>query len=109
LVIDPFVKSHAVNENDNNMMDQVVTTWANIAHVTGCSIHLVHHTRKANGEQATIESSRGASAVKDAARVRRAVNGMTKHQAEDGGISEADRPKYICTDYTSSSLVPAGE
>src|SRR4051812_14765269 len=80
LIIDPFVSSHSANENDNVAMDAVVKTWARIAYETGCSIHLVHHTRKVNGELASIESARGASAMNYAARVRRAINRMTVKQ-----------------------------
>jgi RecA-family ATPase len=46
LVIDPFVSSHGVNENDNSAIDAVAKTWARIAKRANCAIVLVHHSRK---------------------------------------------------------------
>ena len=46
LIIDPFVKSHRVGENDNVAIDMVATEWAMIADTTGCAIELLHHPRK---------------------------------------------------------------
>lgn len=62
LVIDPFVSSHQVSENDNGAIDQVAKEWSRLADRCNCAIELVHHTRKTNGEDATTESGRGASA-----------------------------------------------
>ena len=45
MVIDPFVSSHRVSENDNGAIDAVAKTWADIANVTGCAVELVHHSR----------------------------------------------------------------
>jgi hypothetical protein len=107
MIVDPFVTSHNVNENDNMMINDVVDQWRAIANATGCAIMLVHHSRKLNGEAASIEAARGASALKDAARVRRAVNGMTETQAGKAGIVDPDR--FICADYRSTSFIPPGE
>lgn len=46
LIIDPFVSSHAVTENDNMAIDAVVKAWARVADEANCAILLVHHTRK---------------------------------------------------------------
>ena len=35
VIIDPFVSSHAVPENDNGAIDRVVKTWARVADATG--------------------------------------------------------------------------
>ena len=109
LVIDPFVTSHNVPENDNTMMNEVVDQWRAIADATGCALQLVHHTKKTNGEAATIEASRGASAVSSAARVRRAINTMTQSEADAAGIERAERFRYIAADYRSTSFIPGGE
>ncbi|MEG8224037.1 AAA family ATPase, partial [Sphingomonas sp. HH69] len=60
LILDPFVSSHAVSENDNRAMDMVAKQWARIADICDCSINLVHHVRKQNGTEATADSARGA-------------------------------------------------
>ena len=49
MIVDPFVASHRVAENDNPSMELVASTWAHIAEVTGCAIELVHHARKTGG------------------------------------------------------------
>jgi RecA-family ATPase len=60
LIIDPFVSSHKVPENDNGAMDEVVKAWGGIAGRTKCAIELVHHTRKIGGGEITAEHGRGA-------------------------------------------------
>ena len=39
-IIDPFVSSHRVTENDNNAIELVVKKWAHIADVTNCAMNL---------------------------------------------------------------------
>lgn len=88
VIIDPFVSCHQANENDNNAIDAVAKTWAAIANRTGCAIHLVHHSRKTNGGPVDVEDSRGASALMNAVRSARALNPMTKSQAQEAGIED---------------------
>lgn len=77
VVIDPFVSSHQASENDNGAIDLVAKEWARLADRCDCAIELVHHTRKTNGEEATTESGRGASALLAAARSGRVLNKMS--------------------------------
>lgn len=51
-----------------------------------CSIELVHHTRKLNGNDATVEDSRGGSALIGAVRAGRALNAMTADEAAKAGL-----------------------
>ncbi|MDX6807170.1 AAA family ATPase [Terrihabitans rhizophilus] len=88
VIIDPFVSSHRVSENDNRSIDQVVKAWARIAGICGCCIELVHHARKTGGAEVTVEASRGAVALTDAARSARALNGMTKEEAASAGVEK---------------------
>ena len=46
LIVDPFVRCHAVAENDHEKIDFVAAQFSKIAATTGCAISLVHHTRK---------------------------------------------------------------
>lgn len=86
LIVDPFVSSHRVPENDNGMIDAVVKRWARVAEDANCAIELVHHTRKENGNEITAESSRGGSAIASAARDVRVLNRMTSSEAEKFGV-----------------------
>jgi len=60
VIIDPFVSSHRVTENDNPAIDLVAKQWGKIADRTNTAIELVHHTRKTNGAETTVEDARGA-------------------------------------------------
>ena len=87
LDVDPFVSCHEVFENDNSAIDMIAKEWSRVAELANCSIHLVHHTRKAPaGTEVTTESSRGAKALTDAARVARALNQMTEEEGANAGV-----------------------
>ncbi|MEZ5714386.1 MAG: AAA family ATPase [Paracoccaceae bacterium] len=58
-ILDPFISTHGVPENDNNAMDLVIKQFAAIADATNCAIDLVHHTRKLNGAEADMDSHAG--------------------------------------------------
>lgn len=96
LSIDPFVSSHAVNENDNMAIDRVVKTYAAIARETGCAIDLVHHSRKTNGNAVTIDDGRGASSMVGAVRAGRVLNVMSAEEATKAGIEH--RFQYVRVD-----------
>jgi hypothetical protein len=88
LVIDPFVSSHAVAENDNVIIDRVAKRWKRLATETNIAIVLVHHTSKSGGKEITADSSRGASALVNAARSTLVLNPMTKEDGERFGITD---------------------
>lgn len=50
------------------------------------SIELVHHTRKLNGGEASVEDSRGGSALVGAVRAGRALNPMSPEEAAKAGM-----------------------
>jgi hypothetical protein len=87
LIIDPFVSCHEVLENDNTAIDMIAKEWSRVAEIGNCAVHLVHHTRKAPaGTEVTTESSRGAKALTDAARVARAINQMTEAEGTKADV-----------------------
>lgn len=87
-VVDPFVSSHRVSENDNGAIDLVVKRWGKIAHCTRTSIELVHHVRKTNGAEVTIEDARGASALVNGTRATRALTRMSDNEGKSLGVTE---------------------
>ncbi|MBX7492653.1 helicase RepA family protein [Qipengyuania sp. 1NDW9] len=95
LVIDPFVKSHAVNENDNRAIDVVVRTWKSLAADLGIAIVLVHHTRKLNDRMASADDSRGASSMSGAVRTVLVIQPMSADVAKELGVPESEREDYI--------------
>lgn len=107
LIIDPFVSSHRVSENDNNAIERVVKLWAQIADATNCAVNLVHHSRKTNGAEVTVEDGRGAVALLAAARSARALNQMSEVEAGKYGIE--NRRYYFRADNGKSNLTPPPE
>jgi hypothetical protein len=110
LVVDPFVSSHGVNENDNGAIDAVAKTWARIAKRANCAIVLVHHSRKLGGEKVSAESARGGSSLIAAARVTLVLNRMDPREADTFGISEeAERRRLFTVQDDKSNRAPAAE
>jgi hypothetical protein len=109
VIIDPFVTTHRVPENDNGAIDAVVKAWNRIAEETNTAVMLVHHSRKPNGGEMTVDDARGASALLAAARSARAVNGMTKEEAKQIEMPERERRRYFSTSLGKANLTKAPE
>ncbi len=105
-IVDPFVSSHRVSENDNMAIDAVVKRWNKVAEDCNCAIILVHHSRKENGGEITADSCRGGSSIVGAARDVRVINRMTKEQAESYGLDDYRRYFNVGSDKTN--FTPAG-
>lgn len=95
LIVDPFVSTHSVNENDNGAIDKVAKLWAQIAHETNCAVDVVHHLRKVSDRDATVEDARGAVSLIGAARSVRVLNRMSEDQATAAGLNPTDRFPYF--------------
>ena len=105
LIVDPFVSSHAVTENDNMAIDAVVKAWARVADAANCAILLVHHTRKENGAKITADSARGGGALIGAVRDCRTLNRMDEDEAKKLGI---DNPRgYFKVQSDKGNFAPA--
>jgi hypothetical protein len=109
VLIDPFISSHKVSENDNNAIDAVVKTWGEIAEITGIGLDLAHHSKKTGGEEVTVEDSRGASALLAAVRSARALNTMTVEEANKSGVPQGLRGRYFRVTNGKLNLAPPPE
>ena len=107
--IDPFVGTHDVNENDNGAINAVVAQIRAVADHTRSAIGLVHHIRKGNGEDATIDSVRGAGSLIGAARCARVINRMGKDEAERMGIDPLDARSLFRVDDGKANLAPPAD
>jgi len=108
LIVDPFVTSHTVPENDTTAMNAVVAQWRLIADTTGCAIELVHHTSKAgamNADDFGVYASRGAGALIDGVRSARVLSRMREEEAERFGIEDAPA-SYFRVTMGKANLVP---
>jgi hypothetical protein len=109
MIIDPFVKSHKVTENDNNAIDQTATEWAGIADICGCSIELSHHSRKTNGAEITVEDARGAGALINASRSARVLNKMSREEAKSAYLEPDVAWRYYRIDNGKANMAPPSE
>lgn len=103
-IVDPFVRSHEVNENDNMEIDKVVQCFNRIADRTGCAIGLVHHTSKGIAKPGEMDKARGASALVSACRIAHTVSPMTAKEANEFGIKEDGRFWYMRLDNAKANL-----
>lgn len=106
MIVDPFVSTHGVNENDNGAIDKVAKLWAQIADYTNCAIDIVHHLRKVSDREATVEDARGAVSLIGAARSVRVLNRMSPEQAGEAGIPPDERFSHFSVTYGKSNLTP---
>jgi hypothetical protein len=105
-IADPFVTLHRVSENDNVLIDGVMTIIRNLAHRTGCAFELAHHFRKLNGQEASVDDVRGASSIIGACRSVRIVAQMTKDEGEKYGLPEDERRSYIWLQNGKANMLP---
>lgn len=104
LVVDPYAESHDLQENSNPDMVKAAAAWRRIARATNCAILLVHHVRK--GIIDSIDAARGAKALTDSARAGLIMAAMSAEEAEQFGINEEDRQRYVRLDDAKMNLAP---
>jgi hypothetical protein len=104
--VDPFVAAHGVNENDNMAMNAIVGQIRKVADETKCAIGLVHHIRKGNGQDADIDSVRGAGSLIGAARAARVINKVSADDAVKLGVNEKDAVGIFRVDDGKANLAP---
>ena len=109
VIIDPFVSVHEVNENSNTAIQVVVAMLRKLARETDAAIHVVHHVRKGNGDDATIDSVRGAGALIGAARAARVINKVSAADAAKLGIAEIESRGLFRVDDGKANLAPPAE
>jgi AAA domain len=107
LILDPVVSFHAVAENDNTKLQQVLEQFSAVANETTASVELVAHTRKANGNEITADDARGASALHDKVRSLRTVNRMTEKEGEKAGLSAGEFKSVFRLDNGKASMTKA--
>jgi AAA domain len=105
--IDPLVKAHGVDENDNNQIDQVVAILVGIAIEHDCAVDAPHHTNKLLTEPGNANSARGASAFKDGGRLAYTLLPMTPDEAQTFGVPEEERRRLVRMDSAKVNIVPA--
>ena len=109
VILDPFVSAHLVNENNNGSIQAVVAMLRKLARDTNSSVQLVHHIRKGNGDDATIDSVRGAGSLIGAARAARVINRITPEDAMALGVDEHEALGIFRVDDGKANLAPPSD
>lgn len=98
-ILDPFVSSHRMGENDNNAIDAVVKRLGKLAERADCAVEIVHHVRKPGGgntAQTDVNDARGASALIGGVRSARVLNIMSEEIAGNiPNFNVEDRYSYF--------------
>jgi hypothetical protein len=104
VVLDPFVKIHSVDENDNGSVDQVVVLLARIATECNCAVDVLHHQPKGRGGPGDPDRLRGASALRDGIRLLYTLTPMDEKEARDFNLPEAKRRSLMRLDSAKTNL-----
>ena len=104
VAIDPFVKAHGVEENDNGAIDEVCVVLSHIGEEGNCAVDIVHHARKGSAQPGDADRSRGASSMISAGRLMRTITPMAAEEAGVFGIPPTDRPHFIRVDDAKINL-----
>jgi hypothetical protein len=98
VIIDPAVKAHGLEENDNPAIDEFATFLNEIATEKNVAIDLLAHERKGSGEAGDVNRGRGAGSQKDAARLVYTLTPMSEGEAKTLGVCAEERPFLVRVD-----------
>jgi hypothetical protein len=98
VMLDPFVKTHSVEENGNSIIDEVAQVLTDLAAKHNIAIDAPHHVSKGPADPGNADRGRGASAMKDAARLVNTLTSMSADEAKTYGIKEEDRRLHVRVD-----------
>ena len=105
LVVDPFLRSHGLSENDNEAQDEVMRLYAEIAHEADAAVALLHHTKK-GAVAGDPDSLRGGSTQSGSARVVLTLSPMSAAEAKAFGLDEARRRLFVRIDDAKGNMAP---
>jgi hypothetical protein len=104
--LDPFIKSHGLEENSNSEIDNVCTMLAKLAIEKNVAIDLPHHTNKGIAAAGDANRARGATAMKDAARLAYTLTPMSPEEAKMFGLAETERRSLVRMDSGKVNIAP---
>jgi hypothetical protein len=106
LGLDPFVKLHALEENDNGSMDFVCDLLVKLAIEFNIAVDVPHHTKKGLQTAGDADAGRGASASRDAGRLMYTLTRMSDQEGETFGIPAEERRLYVRLDSSKVNIAP---
>jgi hypothetical protein len=106
VILDPFVKLHGLEENDNSAMDYVADLLTQLAHEYNIAVDSPARTRKGLTQAGDADARRGASAARDAGRLDYTLIPMGEDEAKTFDIDPEDRRFYLRLDSAKVNLLP---
>jgi hypothetical protein len=107
--LDPFIKTHGLEENDNVDMDFVCDLLAHLAIEFNIAVDSPHHVHKGQIEPGNADAGRGASGIKDAGRLVYTLVPMSEPEAKIFGIDPENRRTYVRLDSAKVNIAaPSG-
>jgi hypothetical protein len=102
--LDPFVKTHALEENDSGDMDFVCDLLAQMGTEFNIAIDSPHHVHKGTVEPGNADAGRGSSGIRDAARLVSTLCAMTEEEADQFNINKEHRRFYVRLDPAKTNI-----
>jgi hypothetical protein len=96
--LDPFVKTHALEENSSGDMDFVCDLLARVAVEFDIAVDSPHHVHKGAITPGDADSGRGSSGIRDAGRLIYTLAPMSEDEARTFGIPTENRRSYVRLD-----------
>jgi hypothetical protein len=106
VALDPFIKVHALGENDNGAMDYVCELLTKIAIDLNVAVDIPQHTKKGLQTAGDADAGRGASATRDAGRLFYTLTRMAEDEAKQFGIPAEQRALYVRLDSSKVNIAP---
>ena len=106
VVLDPFIKAHGCDENNNNAIDRVAGMLADMAFRFNVAVDAPHHVAKGMSDPGNANRGRGASAFKDAARLVYTLSKMTAEEAKTLGLDDGEKWRYVRVDSAKVNIAP---
>jgi len=107
--LDPFIKTHSLKENDNTDMDYVCDMLTALSIECNVGVDSPHHVHKGNVMPGDADAGRGASGVRDAARLVFTLCQMDEKEAAKFDIREGTRRYYVRLDSAKTNTAPPSE
>jgi hypothetical protein len=103
--LDPFVKTHALEENSSGDMDFVCDLLARFAIEFGVAVDSPHHIHKGTPMPGDADSGRGSSGIRDAGRLVYTLVPMSEDEAKAFGINIEERFAYVRLDRAKVNII----
>jgi hypothetical protein len=107
--LDPFIKTHSVEENSNSAIDDVVQILSGMSITHNMAVDTPHHMSKGAPDPGNANRGRGASSAKDGGRLVYTLTSMTTDEAQAFGLSEAERRRLVRMDSGKVNIAPPAD